>query len=35
MNRLFIFGVALSAVAAGTSMVQAHHSFSMFDPSRE
>ena len=35
MNRLLILAAALSAAAAGTSMVHAHHSFSMFDPSRE
>src|SRR5262249_32769443 len=35
MNRLFIFAAALSVGGAAASMVEAHHSFSMFDPSRE
>ena len=35
MNRLFIFAAVLSVGGAAASMVEAHHSFSMFDPSRE
>jgi hypothetical protein len=35
MNRLFIFAAVLSVGGAASSMVEAHHSFSMFDPSRE
>lgn len=35
MHRFFIFAAALSACGAVTSMAEAHHSFSMFDPSRE
>jgi plastocyanin len=35
MNRLFIFAAALSVGGGAASMVEAHHSFSMFDPSRE
>jgi hypothetical protein len=34
MNRFFIFAALLPACVA-TSAVEAHHSFSMFDPSRE
>jgi hypothetical protein len=34
MNRFFIFAALLPACVA-TSAVDAHHSFSMFDPSRE
>jgi hypothetical protein len=34
MNRFFIFAALLSA-SVTTSAVEAHHSFSMFDPARE
>src|SRR5260370_38219480 len=35
MNRLFISAAVRSVGGAAGSMVEAHHSFSMFDPSRE
>ena len=35
MNRIFIFAAILLAGAAVSPMARAHHSFSMFDPSRE
>lgn len=35
MHRFFIFAAVLLAGDVVTSMVAAHHSFSMFDPSRE